>query len=94
MESYEQCEQGRSYCSLCTLDTIHRLLFVTRLIINKINKVQLVDFKLENVRILNLSSVVHSLHSKSLNDDVSIAQRNIKNQPPPQKKAKQANKQR
>ena len=38
-----------SYCSLCTLDTIHRLFFVTRLIINKINKVQWVDFKLENV---------------------------------------------
>jgi hypothetical protein len=49
MESYEQCGQGRSYCSLCTLDTIHRLLFVTRLIINKINKVQWVDFNLENV---------------------------------------------
>jgi hypothetical protein len=29
-----------SYCPLCTLDTIHRLFFVTRLIINKINKVQ------------------------------------------------------
>jgi hypothetical protein len=41
-----------SYCSLytfkvpqwakilCTLDTIHRLFFVTRVIINKINKVQ------------------------------------------------------
>jgi hypothetical protein len=38
-----------SYSSLCTLDTIHRLFFVTRLIINKINKVQWVDFKLENV---------------------------------------------
>ena len=47
--SYEQSGQGRSYCSLCTLDTIHRNLFVTRLIINKINKVQWVDFKLENV---------------------------------------------
>jgi hypothetical protein len=34
---------------LCTLDTIHRLFFVTRLIINKINKVQWVDLKLENV---------------------------------------------
>ena len=34
---------------LCTLDTIHRLLFAARLIINKINKVQWVDFKLENV---------------------------------------------
>jgi hypothetical protein len=22
MESYEQCGQGQSYCSLCTLDTI------------------------------------------------------------------------
>ena len=43
------------YCSLCTLDTIHRLFFVTRLIINKINKVQWVDFKLENVLV--------SLHS-------------------------------
>ena len=29
--------------------TIHRLFFVTRLIINKINQVQWVDFKLENV---------------------------------------------
>jgi hypothetical protein len=48
MESYEQCGQGQSYCSLCTLYTIHRLFFVTRLIINKINKVQWVDFKLEN----------------------------------------------
>ena len=49
MESYEQCGQGQSYCSLCTLYTIHRFIFVTRLIINKINKVQRVDFKLENV---------------------------------------------
>ena len=55
MESYEQCGEGRSYCSLCTLDTIHRLFFITRLIINKINKVQWVDFKLENVLV--------SLHS-------------------------------
>ena len=55
MENYEQCGQGRSYCSLCTLDTIHILFFVTRLIINKINKVQWVDFKLENVLV--------SLHS-------------------------------
>ena len=44
-----------SYCSLCTLDTIHILFFATRLIINKINKEQWVDFKLENV--------VVSLHS-------------------------------
>jgi hypothetical protein len=49
MESYEKCGQGRSYCSLYTLDNIHRLFFVTRLIINTINKVQWVDFKLENV---------------------------------------------
>ena len=55
MESYEQCGQGQSYCSICTLDIIHTLLFVTRLIINKINKVQWVDCKLENV--------IVSLHS-------------------------------
>ena len=40
---------------LCTLDTIHRLFFVTRLIIDTINEVQWVDFKLENVLV--------SLHS-------------------------------
>ena len=56
MESYEQCRQGRSYCSL-----IHRLFFVTRLIINKINKVQLVDFKLENVLVS-----LHSLKTMGL----------------------------
>ena len=61
MESYEQCEQGRSYCSLCTLDTIHRLVFVTRLIINKINKVRWVDFKLENVLVS-----LHSLKTTGL----------------------------
>ena len=44
-----------SYCSLCTLDTIHILYFATRLIINEINKEQCVDFKLENVLV--------SLHS-------------------------------
>ena len=49
MESYEQCGQGRSYCSLCILDTIHIILFVTGLIINKIDKVHWVDLKLENV---------------------------------------------
>ena len=48
MESYEQCGQRQSYCFLCTLDTIH-FFFVTRLIISKINKVQCVHFKLENV---------------------------------------------
>ena len=67
MESYEQCGQGWSYCSLCTLDTIQTFLyfryytdfFVTRLIINKINKVQWVDFKLENV-FVSLHSSIHS----------------------------------
>jgi hypothetical protein len=61
MESCEQCGQGRSYCSLCTLDTIHKLFFVTRLIINKINKVQWVDFKLENVLV-----TLHSLKTMGL----------------------------
>ena len=61
MESYEQCGQGRSYCSLCTLDTIHKLFFVTRLIINNINKVQWVDFKLENVLVS-----LHSLKTMGL----------------------------
>jgi hypothetical protein len=61
MESYEQCGQGRSYCSLCTLDTTHRLFFVTRLIINKINKVPWVDFKLENVLVS-----LHSLKTMAL----------------------------
>ena len=61
MQSYEQCGQGRSYCSLYTLDNIHRLFFVTRLIINAINKVQWVDFKLENVLIS-----LHSLKTMGL----------------------------
>ena len=47
--------QGANNIILCTLDTIHRLFFVTRLIINKINKVQWVNFKMENVLV--------SLHS-------------------------------
>jgi hypothetical protein len=55
MESYEKCGQRRNYCSRCTLDTIHRLFFGTRLIINKIIKVQWMDFKFENV--------IVSLHS-------------------------------
>ena len=58
MESYEQCGQGRSYCSLCTLDTIRKLFFVT---INKINKIQWVDFKLENVLVS-----LHSLKTMGL----------------------------
>ena len=61
MESYEQCGQDWSYCSLCALDTIQRLFFVTRLIINKINKVQWVDFKLENVLVS-----LHSLKTMGL----------------------------
>ena len=61
MESYEQCGQGRSYCCLCTLDTMHRLFFVTRLIINKINQVQWVDFKSENVLVS-----LHSLKTMGL----------------------------
>ena len=58
---FKECQE--SYCSLCTLDTctIHRLFFVTRLIINKINKVQWVDFKLENVLIS-----LHSLKTMGL----------------------------
>jgi hypothetical protein len=32
--------QGANNLILCTLGTIHRLVFVTRLIINQINKVQ------------------------------------------------------
>jgi hypothetical protein len=60
MESYcslctFKVPQGANNLILCTLDTIHRLVFVTRLIINQINKVQWVDFKLENVLV--------SLHS-------------------------------
>ena len=65
MESYEQRGQGQSYCSLSTLDTIHKLFFVRRLIINKINKIQWVDFKLENVlvslhslKIMGLGSII------------------------------------
>ena len=57
MESYcslctFKVPQGANNLILCTLDTIHRLFFVTRLIINKI---QWVDIKLENVLV--------SLHS-------------------------------
>ena len=49
-----------SYCSLCTLDT-QTFLFVTRLIINQINNVQWVDFKLENVLVS-----LHSLKTMGL----------------------------
>ena len=72
MESYEQCVIvtmcKQSYCSLCTLDTIHRLFFATRLIINKINKVQWVDFKLENVLVS-----LHSLKTMGLGPFVDSA---------------------
>jgi len=60
-----------SYCSLCTLDTIHRLLFVTRLIINKMNKVQWVDFKMENVLISP-----HSLKAMGLGASAPLFLRN------------------
>ena len=50
-----------SYCSLCTLDTMHKLFFVTRLIINKIIQVQWVNFKLENVLVS-----LHSLKTMGL----------------------------
>jgi hypothetical protein len=53
-----------SYCSLCILDTIHRLFFVTRLIINQINKVQCVDFKLENV--LSISPILKNNEPRHL----------------------------
>ena len=54
MESYYslctfKAPQGANNLILCTLDTIYRFCFVTRLIINKINKIQWVHFKLENV---------------------------------------------
>jgi hypothetical protein len=67
MESYEQCGQGQSYCSLYTLDNIHRFFFfVTRLIIYIINKVQWVDFKLENV-LVSLHSSIDLHHRWILN---------------------------
>ena len=53
--------QGANNLILCTLDTIHRLFLVTRLIINKINKVQWVDFMLENVLVS-----LHSLKTMDL----------------------------
>ena len=66
MESYcslctFKVPQGANNLILCTLDTIHRLVFVTKLIINKINKVQWVDFKLENVLVS-----LHSLKTMGL----------------------------
>ena len=66
MESYcslctVKVPQGANHLILCTLDTIHRLYFVTRLIINEISKVQWVDFKLENVFVS-----LHSLKTMGL----------------------------
>ena len=64
MESYcslctFKVPQGANNLIICTLDTIHRLFFVTRLIINQINK--WVDFKLENVLVS-----LHSLKTMDL----------------------------
>ena len=53
--------QGANNLILCTLDTMHRLFLVSRLIINQINKVQWVDFKLENVLVS-----LHSLKTMGL----------------------------
>jgi hypothetical protein len=66
MESYcslctSKVAQGTNNLILCTLDTIHRLFLVTTLIIIKINKVQWVDFKLENVLVS-----LHSLKTMGL----------------------------
>ena len=61
-----------SYCSLCTLYTIHRLFFVTRLIINKINKVQWVDFKLENVLVFLNSLKTMGLGSFGASDPLFL----------------------
>jgi hypothetical protein len=65
MESYcslctFKVPQGANNLILCTLDTIQTF-FVTRLIINQINKVQWVDFKLENVLVS-----LHSLKTMGL----------------------------
>ena len=71
MESYcslctFKVPQGANNLILCTLDTIHRIFFATRLIINKINKVQCVDFKLENVLVS-----LHSLKTMGLDSIIS-----------------------
>ena len=77
MESYcslctFKVPQGANNLILCTLDTIHRLFFVTRLIINKINKVQWVDFKLENVLVS-----LHSLKAMGLGAEAPKGPRSI-----------------
>ena len=53
--------QGANNLILCTLDTIHRLVFVIRLIINTINEVQWVDCMFENVLVS-----LHSLKAMGL----------------------------
>ena len=63
-----------SYCSFCALDIIHILFFVTRLIINKINKVQWVDFKLENVLVS-----LHSLKKLFLRNGEMLGHSPIRN---------------
>ena len=66
MESYcSRCTfkvpKGANNLILCTLDTIYRLFFVTRLIINQINKVQWVDFKLENVLVTEYGTALTNI---------------------------------
>ena len=71
MESYcslctFKVPQAANNSILCTLDTsIHKLFIVTRLIINKINKVQWVEFKLENVLVS-----LHSLKTMDLGSNI------------------------
>jgi hypothetical protein len=65
MESYcslctFKVPKGANNLILCTLNTIQTF-FVSRLIINQINKVQWVDFKLENVLVS-----LHSLKTMGL----------------------------
>ena len=57
--------QGANNLILWTLDTIHIFFFVTRLIINKVNKEQWVDFKLENVLVSLHSSKTMGLFGAS-----------------------------
>ena len=76
MESYcslctFKVPQGANNLILCTLDTIHRLFFVTRLIINKI---QWVDFKLENVLVS-----LHSLKTMGIGPFGSSAPLSLRN---------------
>jgi hypothetical protein len=63
--------QGANNLILCTLDTIQTF-FVSRLIINQINKVQWVDFKLENVLVS-----LHSLKKKVFANSVQEGQSSV-----------------